>query len=111
MEKNREVPIILEKPFLATGPALIDVANGDLTMRVFDKEVPLTFRVIKYPNIDDFLRLMFCNNVLTRSSSLTTLTILLRHFSCMKPWETMIKEREREEVEEKEVGEEKKMAR
>ena len=33
-EADREVPIILGRPFLATGRTLIDVQKGELTMRV-----------------------------------------------------------------------------
>ncbi|KAJ9562044.1 hypothetical protein OSB04_007204 [Centaurea solstitialis] len=42
-EVNKKVPIILERPFLATGRALIDVHKGELTMRVNDQQV--TFNV------------------------------------------------------------------
>ncbi|XP_075101725.1 uncharacterized protein LOC142177158 [Nicotiana tabacum] len=42
---DEEVPIILGKPFLATGRAIIDVREGKLKMRVHDKEV--TFNVYK----------------------------------------------------------------
>ncbi|XP_060974600.1 uncharacterized protein LOC133039700 [Cannabis sativa] len=42
-EVDREVPIILGRPFLATGRTLIDVRNGQLTMRVNDQKV--TFNV------------------------------------------------------------------
>ncbi|XP_062088966.1 uncharacterized protein LOC133795533 [Humulus lupulus] len=36
-EADREVPIILGRPFLATGRTLIDVQKGELTMRVNDQ--------------------------------------------------------------------------
>ena len=39
MEENQEVPIILGRPFLAIKQALIDVKNGELTLRVSDEEV------------------------------------------------------------------------
>ncbi|XP_075109279.1 uncharacterized protein LOC142181056 [Nicotiana tabacum] len=42
-EADEEVPIILERPFLATGGAIIDVREGKLKMRVDDEEV--TFNV------------------------------------------------------------------
>ena len=42
-EVDREVPIILGRPFLAAGKTLIDVQKGELTMRVNDQEV--TFNV------------------------------------------------------------------
>ncbi|KAH9771738.1 hypothetical protein KPL71_012802 [Citrus sinensis] len=43
-EADKEVPIILERPFLATGKTLIDVQKGELTMRVNDQQV--TFNVL-----------------------------------------------------------------
>ncbi|KAH9680785.1 hypothetical protein KPL71_026683 [Citrus sinensis] len=43
-EKNKKVPIILGKHFLATGKTLIDVKKGELTMRVNDQQV--TFNVL-----------------------------------------------------------------
>ena len=39
MEKDREIPIILGRPFLATGQAMIDVLRGELKLRVQDDEV------------------------------------------------------------------------
>ncbi|XP_024022388.1 uncharacterized protein LOC112091888 [Morus notabilis] len=39
MEEDQEIPIILGRPFLATGKALIDVHDGNLTIRVNDEEV------------------------------------------------------------------------
>nr|XP_009798823.1 PREDICTED: uncharacterized protein LOC104244988 [Nicotiana sylvestris] len=44
-EADEEVPIILGRPFLATGGAIIDVRAGKLKMRVDDEEV--TFNVYK----------------------------------------------------------------
>ena len=34
IEEDKQVPLLLERPFLATGATLIDVKNGDLTLRV-----------------------------------------------------------------------------
>ncbi|XP_016681386.1 uncharacterized protein [Gossypium hirsutum] len=42
---DKEVSIILERPFLATGRTLIDMQKGELTMRVQDDQV--TFNVLK----------------------------------------------------------------
>ncbi|KAJ8750566.1 hypothetical protein K2173_015727 [Erythroxylum novogranatense] len=39
IEEDVEVPIILGRPFLATGRVLIDVEKGELTMRVNGEEV------------------------------------------------------------------------
>ncbi|MCI14901.1 hypothetical protein A2U01_0036036, partial [Trifolium medium] len=33
MDENTEIPLILERPFLATGRALIDVELGELMLR------------------------------------------------------------------------------
>ncbi|KAF7841924.1 DNA-directed DNA polymerase [Senna tora] len=44
-EEDREVPIILGTPFLATGRTIIDVQKGELKMRVQEEEV--TFNVFK----------------------------------------------------------------
>ena len=42
MVKDREIVLILGRPFLATGRALIDVHSGNLTLRVNDEEVRST---------------------------------------------------------------------
>ena len=39
MEDNKEIPIILGRPCLATGRAMIDVQKGELKLRVQDDEV------------------------------------------------------------------------
>ncbi|KAF7832953.1 uncharacterized protein G2W53_015286 [Senna tora] len=44
-EEDRELPIILGRPFLATGRTIIDVQKGELKMRVQEEEV--TFNVFK----------------------------------------------------------------
>ena len=50
MEEDREVPIILSRPFLATGNTLIDIRLGKLTLRVQDDEVTFNvFEAMKYP--------------------------------------------------------------
>lgn len=53
MEEDWEIPIILGRPFLATGRTLIDVQKGELTMRVQDQEITFNvFKAMKFP--DDF---------------------------------------------------------
>ncbi|KAJ9541848.1 hypothetical protein OSB04_028354 [Centaurea solstitialis] len=50
-EVDKDVPIILGRPFLAIGRTLIDVQKGELTMRVQDQKV--TFNVLdslRYPD-------------------------------------------------------------
>ena len=39
MEEDMAAPIILGRPFLATRQALIDVKNGELTLRVGEDQV------------------------------------------------------------------------
>ena len=39
MEEDKQVPLLLGRPFLATGETLIDVKEGELTLRVGDKVV------------------------------------------------------------------------
>ncbi|XP_040960247.1 uncharacterized protein [Gossypium hirsutum] len=50
-EVDKEVPIILERPFLATSQTLIDVYKGELTMQVNDKRV--TFSVFESIQCND----------------------------------------------------------
>ncbi|KAF7824186.1 DNA-directed DNA polymerase [Senna tora] len=51
-EADKDVPIILGRPFLATGRTLIDVQKGELTMRVLNEQV--TFNVFKaMKHLDD----------------------------------------------------------
>ena len=51
MEEDREIPIILGRPFLATGRTLIDVQKGLLTLRVQDEQVVFkVFEATQYPN-------------------------------------------------------------
>ncbi|MCQ7416372.1 hypothetical protein NP118_23480, partial [Salmonella enterica] len=50
-EADKDVPIILGRPFLATGRSLIDVQQGELTMKVHDQKVKFNmFDAMKYPN-------------------------------------------------------------
>ncbi|XP_057740040.1 uncharacterized protein LOC130957190 [Arachis stenosperma] len=48
MEEDPNTPIILGRPFLATGRALIDVEKGELLLRVHDEH--LAFHVFKTPH-------------------------------------------------------------
>ena len=45
MEEDRNVPLILGRPFLAIGRTLIDVEKGELIFRVQDEQV--TFKIFK----------------------------------------------------------------
>jgi hypothetical protein len=49
-EEDKKIPIILGRPFLATGRTLIDVQKGELTMRVQDQTVSFNvFKATKLP--------------------------------------------------------------
>ncbi|KAL0361360.1 UNVERIFIED_CONTAM: hypothetical protein Sradi_3820500 [Sesamum radiatum] len=49
MEKDKNIPLILGRPFLATSRALINVQKGRLTLRVNDEHVVFNvFKPIKY---------------------------------------------------------------
>ncbi|GLU07084.1 hypothetical protein SLE2022_240580 [Rubroshorea leprosula] len=51
MEEDHEVPLILGRPFLATGRTLIDVQQGKLMLRVENEQVTFNvFDAMKYPS-------------------------------------------------------------
>ena len=50
VEENKEIPIILGRPFLVTGKAMIDEQWGELKLRVQDDEVKFNvFEAVKHP--------------------------------------------------------------
>ena len=50
MEEDKEIPIILGRPFLSTGRAMIDVQRGELKLRVHDDEVKFNvFEAVRHP--------------------------------------------------------------
>ncbi|XP_022889158.1 uncharacterized protein LOC111404605 [Olea europaea var. sylvestris] len=54
MEEDKDVPIILGRPFLATARALIDVQQGQLTLRLGEEKVSFNvFKAMKYPTEPD----------------------------------------------------------
>ena len=54
MEEDKEILIILGRPFLATGRAMIDVQKGELKLRVQDDEVKFSvFNVVRHPAESD----------------------------------------------------------
>ncbi|XP_022889504.1 uncharacterized protein LOC111405046 [Olea europaea var. sylvestris] len=54
MEEDQEIPLILGRPFLATGRALIDVQGGQLTLRVNEEEVRFNiYQAMKYSDDND----------------------------------------------------------
>ena len=54
IEEDKEIPIILGRPFLATGRALINVKKGELKLRVQDDEVTFNvFKSMRHPTESD----------------------------------------------------------
>ena len=54
MEEDKEIPIILGRPFLATGRTMIDVQRGELKLRVQEDEVKFNvFEVVRHPAESD----------------------------------------------------------
>ena len=54
MEEDKEIPIILSRPFLATGRAMIDVQRGEFKLRVQDDEVKFNvFEAMRHPTESD----------------------------------------------------------
>ena len=50
MEEDKEIPIILGRPFLATGREIIDVQRGELKLRVQEDEVKFNvFEAVRHP--------------------------------------------------------------
>ena len=53
MEEDTQVPLLLGRPFLATGATLIDVQKGELTLRVRDEAVQFNInRSLEHPNVE-----------------------------------------------------------
>ena len=53
MEKDKEAPLILGRPFLATGQALINVKDGELTLGVGDDQFKLNlYQSLKFVGDD-----------------------------------------------------------
>ena len=54
MEEDKEIPIILGRPFLATGITMIDVQRGELKLRVQDDEIKFNvFEAVRHPTESD----------------------------------------------------------
>ena len=53
IEEDKQVPLLLGRPFLATGATLIDVKKGELTLRVGDEEVHFNLnQSLKQPDFE-----------------------------------------------------------
>ncbi|KAL8155611.1 hypothetical protein AgCh_000849 [Apium graveolens] len=66
-KEDKKIPIILGRPFLATGRTLIDVQKGELTMRVLDQDVMFNvFNAMKFPtNNEECLKVELVDSVVT----------------------------------------------
>ena len=54
IEEDKQVPLLLGRPFLATGVALIDVKKGELTLRVGDEKIHFNLnQCLKQPDFDN----------------------------------------------------------
>ena len=54
IKEDKQVPLLLGRPFLATGAALIDVKKGQLTLRVGDEAVYFNLNHnMKQPKLSD----------------------------------------------------------
>ena len=54
MSEDSNIPIILRRPFLAIGGALIDVQQGKLTLRMGNETQEFNvFKSMKFPSLDD----------------------------------------------------------
>ena len=52
MEEDKQIPLLLGRPFLATGAALIDVKKWELTLRVGDEVVHFNLNhTLKQPEL------------------------------------------------------------
>ena len=53
MEKDTKIPLLMGRPFLATGAALIDVQKGELTLRVGNEALHFNInRSLEHPDVD-----------------------------------------------------------
>ena len=53
MEEDTQVSLLLGRPFLATGAALIDVQKGELTLRIGDEAVHFNLnKSLEQPDVD-----------------------------------------------------------
>ena len=54
IEEDKEIPIILGRPFLTTSRTMIDVQKGELKLRVQDDKVKFSvFNVVRHPAESD----------------------------------------------------------
>ena len=67
MEEDTQAPLLLGRPFLATGAALIDVQKGELTLRVGNEAVHFNFhKSLTQPDVDAEICMAIENSSLIR---------------------------------------------
>ena len=73
MEEDKEIPIILGRPFLATGRAMIDLQRGELKLRVQEDEVKFNvFEAVRHPVESDTCFIVeTVEAIMSRQSGLT----------------------------------------
>ena len=70
MEEDQEIPIILGRPFLATGRAVIDVQRGELKLRVQEDDVKFNvFEAVRHPTESDTCFIVQTVKVIVSSQS------------------------------------------
>ncbi|XP_047961851.1 uncharacterized protein LOC125206652 [Salvia hispanica] len=80
MEEDMNVPLILGRPFLATGKALIDIAKGELTLRMGSKRHILSiYNAMKSREDEELVMKMECKGV--HVVDVTSLTRNLHYFA------------------------------
>ena len=63
IEEDTQVPLLLGRPFLAIGAALIDVQKGELTLRVGNEAVHFNInRSLEHPDVDTESSMAVGNN-------------------------------------------------
>ncbi|XP_050104617.1 uncharacterized protein LOC126584198 [Malus sylvestris] len=97
MEEDKEVPLILGRPFMATARTLIDVEAGTLTLRVQGESVVFKlFEAIKRPlELEECFRVDVLDGIVhanfaSRSSNNELLTCLTNHDATLSMEENMV---------------------
>ena len=75
MDEDKEIPIILSRPFLATSRAMIDVQRGELKLRVHDDKVKFNvFEAVRHPSKSDTcIKVETVEAIVSSQSDLTNL--------------------------------------
>ncbi|KAL2518237.1 Uncharacterized protein Adt_14484 [Abeliophyllum distichum] len=87
MCKDRDVPLILGRPFLATGRAVIDVQKGELMLKVNDEHITFNvFKAIKFPSSpDSYFEIGATDQKKINSSTLKNQSDQKKHIPINKP--------------------------